>query len=409
MIKQFSIQKQIAAYWSVLLRFAVCLLFFMMLLTHIHAANSLKLVNLRTIGDDTYTRIIAVFDAKPNFYLQIFDTPARLIINLPIVDFSTQDLSSREQNILSGMVSNVHYGFYDVQSSHIILTSKTDFTVEKSIVQKLDNGLWQLLVDISQSTRKKFDETLKKQRQLNDDVKIQLNPKRRFRVVLDPGHGGIDSGAQGVTGILEKDITLAFARTLRDELKKDSNIDITLTRDSNVFLRLRERVKKAQKFGADLFISIHADTIDVRSLRGATVYTISDKASDEIAKSLAESENKADLLDGFSVEEIPEITDILLDLAQRETHTFSVNFADRVILNLSKSNINLINNPHRYADFQVLKAPDIPSVLIEIGYLSNKEDEKLLNNPEWRKQMAISIAHSIRQFAKYRQEIMQYL
>lgn len=147
----------------------------------------------------------------------------------------------------------------------------------------------------------------------------------------------------------------------------------------------------------------------MHSLRGATIYTISDKASDAIAKSLAESENKVDLLDGLPAEESLEVTDILMDLTRRETHTFSVNFANSVISNLSKSNINLINNPHRYADFQVLKAPDVPSVLIEIGYLSNKEDEKLLNNPQWRKQMAASIAHSIHQFSEYRQKIMQPL
>ncbi len=170
-----------------------------------------------------------------------------------------------------------------------------------------------------------------------------------------------------------------------------------------------KELKKAQELNADLFISIHADTINLHSLRGATVYTISDKASDAIAKSLAENANKVDLLDGLPADKTLEVTDILLDLTRRETHAFSVNFADSVVSNLSKNNINLINNPHRYADFQVLRAPDVPSVLIEIGYLSNKEDEELLNNPQWRKKMALSIAHSIRQFAEYRQKIMQPL
>lgn len=234
-------------------------------------------------------------------------------------------------------------------------------------------------------------------------------PTRNFRVILDPGHGGIDGGARGITGILEKDVTLAFARVLRDELRKDSHITVALTRNSDVFLRLSERVKKAQEFGADLFISIHADTINTHSLRGATVYTISDKASDAIAKSLAENENKVDLLDGLPADESHEVTDILIDLTRRETHAFSVNFANSVVSSLSKNNINLINNPHRYADFQVLRASDIPSVLIEIGYLSNKEDEELLNKPQWRKHMAHSIAHSIRQFAEYRQKVMQPL
>nr|CBI82258.1 N-acetylmuramoyl-l-alanine amidase [Bartonella schoenbuchensis R1] len=376
--------------------------------TYIQGADALKLINLRTIGDNTSTRIIAVFNAEPNFHLQISDNSSRLVIKLPLVDFSTQNISSNKQNILSSMLSDVHYSSSDTQTSYITLTSKTSFIIENSTVQKLENGLWQLLIDITQNTQKKLNEISTKQQKVDQNIKKQSNPKHHFHVVLDPGHGGIDSGAQGITGILEKNITLAFARALQDELEKDSDINVTLTRDCDVFLRLSERVKKAQNFNADLFISIHADSINIPSLRGATVYTLSDKASDAIAKTLAEIENNADLLDGLPAEESHEVTDILIDLARRETHILSLNFADLIILNLSNNNINLIKNPHRYADFQVLKAPDVPSVLIEIGYLSNKEDEKLLNNSQWRNQIVVSLAHSIRQFAQYRKEIMQF-
>ncbi|WP_455481333.1 N-acetylmuramoyl-L-alanine amidase [Bartonella sp. B12(2025)] len=407
MIRGFFTKKLKVTFWNVFLYIPCCLLFFLIFQTNIHAEDALQLVNLRTIGDSAHTRIIAVFDAKPDVRLQILDKPARLVINLPT--FSAQNISLKKQNILSSMLSDVYYGFSDIRTSRIILTSKIAFVVEKSIVQKLDNGLWQLLIDISKSTQEKFYELFEKQQKDTLNTKVQRVPAHNFRVVLDPGHGGIDGGARGITGILEKDVTLAFARVLRDELKKDSHITVALTRDSNIFLRLSERVKKAQDFGADLFISIHADTINIHSLRGATVYTLSDKASDAIAKSLAENENKVDLLDGLPAEESLEVIDILFDLTRRETHAFSVNFANSVVSNLSKSNINLINNPHRYANFQVLRASDIPSVLIEIGYLSNKEDEKLLNNPKWRKQMATSIAHSIRQFADYRQKITQPL
>ncbi|ENN94645.1 N-acetylmuramoyl-L-alanine amidase [Bartonella vinsonii subsp. berkhoffii str. Tweed] len=408
MIKRIFTPKLKITYCDVILFVPYFLLFFLVFQTNIQAADALKLVNLRTIGDDTHTRIIAVFNAKPNVRLQIFDKPARLVINLPIVDFSSQN-TSKKQKSLSSMLLDVRYSFSDIQTSRIILTSKVTFIVEKTTVQKLDNGLWQLLVDISKSTQEKFNELFEKQQKTYFNAQQNLMPTRNFRVILDPGHGGIDGGARGITGILEKDVTLAFARVLRDELRKDSHITVALTRNSDVFLRLSERVKKAQEFGADLFISIHADTINTHSLRGATVYTISDKASDAIAKSLAENENKVDLLDGLPADESHEVTDILIDLTRRETHAFSVNFANSVVSSLSKNNINLINNPHRYADFQVLRASDIPSVLIEIGYLSNKEDEELLNKPQWRKHMAHSIAHSIRQFAEYRQKVMQPL
>ncbi|UNF29874.1 N-acetylmuramoyl-L-alanine amidase family protein [Bartonella krasnovii] len=409
MIRFSLTQKLKTAYWDIIVQFIYFLLFFLLCQANVHAADPLRLINFRAIGDSAHTRIIALFNSKPNIRLQILDRPARLVINLPTIDFSMQNMSFKKQNALSVMLSDVRYAFSDIQTSRIILTSKTVFVVEKSIVKKLDNGLWQLLVDIRKSTQEKFDKILKNQQRSNFDAKLPLIPVQNFRVVLDPGHGGIDGGARGVTGVLEKDVTLDFARALQEELQKDPHISVILTRDSNVFLRLSERVKKAQEFGADLFISIHADTIDVHSLRGATVYTISDKASDAIAKSLAESENKVDLLDGLPADETLEVTDILMDLTRRETHTFSVNFANSVISSLSKSHINLINNPHRYANFQVLRASDIPSVLIEIGYLSNKEDEKLLNDPHWRKQMALSIAHSIRQFAEYRQKMVQPL
>ncbi|WP_375679103.1 MULTISPECIES: N-acetylmuramoyl-L-alanine amidase [unclassified Bartonella] len=409
MIRVFFTKKLKTAYGDVIVLVTYFLLSFLLLQTSVQAADPLRLINFRTIGDSVHTRIIAVFNSKPNVRLQILDRPARLVINLPTIDFSMQNTPLKKRSTLSVMLSDVRYAFSDIQTSRIILTSKTAFVVEKNVVKKLNNGLWQLLIDIRKSTQEKFDEILKKQQRSNFDTKTQLMPAYNFRVVLDPGHGGIDGGARGVTGILEKDVTLDFARALRDELQKDSHITVALTRDSNIFLRLSERVKKAQEFDADLFISIHADTIDLHSLRGATVYTISDKASDAIAKSLAENENKVDLLDGLPADETLEVTDILMDLTRRETHTFSVNFANSVISSLSKNHINLINNPHRYANFQVLRASDIPSVLIEIGYLSNKEDEKLLNDPHWRKQMAASIAHSIRQFADYRQKMIQPL
>ncbi|WP_375636112.1 MULTISPECIES: N-acetylmuramoyl-L-alanine amidase [unclassified Bartonella] len=409
MIRVFFTKKLKTAYGNVIVLVTYFLLLFLLFQTSVQAADPLRLINFRTIGDSVHTRIIAVFNSKPNVRLQILDRPARLVINLPTIDFSMQNTPLKKQNTLSVMLSDVRYAFSDIQTSRIILTSKTAFVIEKSVVKKLNNDLWQLLIDIRKTTLEKFDEILKKQQKTNFDTKTQLMPAYNFRVVLDPGHGGIDGGARGVTGVLEKDVTLDFARALRDELQKDSHITVALTRDSNIFLRLSERVKKAQELDADLFISIHADTIDLHSLRGATVYTISDKASDAIAKSLAENENKVDLLDGLPADETLEVTDILMDLTRRETHTFSVNFANSVISSLSKNHINLINNPHRYANFQVLRASDIPSVLIEIGYLSNKEDEKLLNDPHWRKQMAASIAHSIRQFAHYRQKMIQPL
>ncbi|ALE03797.1 N-acetylmuramoyl-L-alanine amidase family protein [Bartonella ancashensis] len=400
------------SYLSIIQHFIHFLLFFLMYQVSVQAADSFGLVSLRAIGDNTNVRIIAAFSSEPRFHLQILDKPARLIINLPLMKKNT---FIKEENVLPAMLFDMSYIFSNVRESRVIVTSKAAFSVKKSVVQKLHENLWQVLIDITQTTQQQFNAALQEQnaasqgqKQVGNITKKQPDFGNHFRVVLDPGHGGIDSGAKGVTGVLEKDVTLAFARAVRDALKKYNNINVILTRDSDVFLRLKERVQKAQRFNADLFVSIHADTINTPFLRGSTVYTLSDKASDAMAKTLAESENKVDLLGGFPTEEFSEVTDILIDLARRETHTFSINFADRIILNLSQDDIHLINNPHRYADFQVLKAPDVPSVLIEIGYLSNEEDEKLLNDSEWRKKMASSIARSIYQFSLHHQEIISF-
>lgn len=364
------------------------------------ADRPLELINIRAVGDNTRTRLIAVFSANPAYSTQFFDRPNRLVINLPTVDFSSQTQPPQKL----GMVSDLRYGQSGPNTSRIILTTTVPFSVENDKIEQLDSGLWQLVIDITKDSRENFQQLLKRQNenQTTSSETAKVLTQKPFRVVIDAGHGGIDSGAEGIGGTLEKEVTLTFARTLRDELEKNAALQVYLTRDSDVFLRLNERVQKARNLGADLFISIHADTINMNAMRGATIYTISDQASDGLAKALAERENKADLLDGLPADESPEVADILIDLARRETLSFSVNFADRVVASFVQSDVNLIKNPHRYAGFQVLKAPDIPSVLIEIGYLSNKEDEKLIANPIWRKKAASSIAFAVEEFANYR-------
>ena len=201
---------------------------------------------------------------------------------------------------------------------------------------------------------------------------------QRFTVVIDPGHGGIDGGAEGLNGTIEKNVTLAFATELRDKLAAIGKYDVFMTRDTDEFLRLDDRVRIARQHEADLFISIHADTISVKGIRGATVYTVSDKASDAEAQALADRENLSDQLAGMEIKnENKEVTDILIDLIRRETHSFSMSFAHTLVGQLSTS-VGLINNPHRSAGFKVLKAPDVPSVLVELGYLSNAKDEAQL-------------------------------
>jgi N-acetylmuramoyl-L-alanine amidase len=219
-------------------------------------------------------------------------------------------------------------------------------------------------------------------------------------VVIDPGHGGIDPGAKGRSGTIEKDITLEFSERLREMLGKNSGFRLEMTRDKDVFLRLDERVRIARQYEADLLISVHADTIRFKDIRGATVYTISDKASDSLAQEIADGENKADEIAGMTIaDEAEGVADILIDLARRETQTLSIGVAQKVVSSL-KGEVELINNPHRFAGFRVLRAPDVPSILLELGYLSNPQDEALLKNDSWRDNVAEKLAEAVEAYAK---------
>lgn len=221
-----------------------------------------------------------------------------------------------------------------------------------------------------------------------------------YTVVLDPGHGGRDGGAVGRMGTREKAVTLRFARVLAEELRA-AGVAVHLTRDADVSMRLSERVAFARERGADLFVSLHADSIRHRKLRGASVYTLSDKATDALAASLAEGEARSDVLAGFEGEmsDDEDVADILIDLMRRETEMFSEGFAQLAVAELSAAT-RTIRNPHRSANFRVLRAPDVPSVLVELGYLSNRADEALLNDAKWVANTARALGKAITAHAR---------
>ena len=222
---------------------------------------------------------------------------------------------------------------------------------------------------------------------------------RVLKVVLDAGHGGVDKGAVSKSGTLEKEINLAMALALRDALQARGDVEVTLTRDDDTFIPLEERAAIGRRERADLFISIHADSIRYADLRGATVYTLSETASDELSREIAASENAADRFAGEEWQrDEPTVFDILLDLTRRETVSFSEHFASSLVRDLRREDIRLINRPKRSAGFKVLTAPDVPSVLVELGFLSNREDEKLLTDAAWRKDTAAAIARAVMDF-----------
>ena len=357
-------------------------------------------------GDAVKTRVVVNFDEEPEPRWFLLRSPHRLVIDLPKTKFA---LDPRELKA-RGLVSNVRYGDINEKTSRLILESKGPVLIERlDILPNEGDKTYRLVADLQAASQKAFEEALTVQSETTGATRSTPKDERpappterdgkRFTIVIDPGHGGVDGGAAGPGGTIEKDLTLTFSKELRDMLRADGRYTVFLTRETDEFLRLDDRVRIARGHEADLFVSIHADTIRLKGIRGATVYTVSEKASDAEAQALADRENLADQLGGIKVEEEDHaVADILVDLIKRETHSFSMRFARSLVGELSTS-VGLINNPHRFAGFRVLKAPDVPSVLLELGYLSNAKDEQQLQDAEWRRKAAASIFKAIEIFA----------
>ncbi|MET0269988.1 MAG: N-acetylmuramoyl-L-alanine amidase [Sphingomonas sp.] len=225
---------------------------------------------------------------------------------------------------------------------------------------------------------------------------IDARGRNRPLVVIDAGHGGHDPGAPGVDGRRrEKEVTLQIARAVRDELRKSGRVRVALTRDDDRFLILGERREIARRLKADLFISIHADSAPNPAARGATIYTLSEVASDRVAAQLAARENRADILNGVNLGgETNEVSSILLDLAQRETMNVSAAFAALLQREMSPT-VPFRTEFHRFAGLVVLKAPDVPSVLLETGYMSNVEDEAKLFSRDYQQDIAVGVRRAV--------------
>lgn len=360
----------------------------------------------RIIGDEARTRIVMDFNDEPEFEVHYLDGPARIIVDFPAVGFSfpTKDLAP------TGLFSDIRFGSMGEGSARLVLTAKKPVQVAIAETKVEDGGkVHRFVLDTEIATKQKFADLLKNQNwqalappttaSITSDVVPKSGRQSDFVIAVDAGHGGIDAGAKGgVTGTDEKVITLTFAKQLMDRLNKIAGIKAFLTRDDDTFLALSERVTLARQQNANLFISVHADTLKQKGIRGATVYTISDRASDRMAQDLAERENLSDQIAGVAQQHAqPEVADILLDLTRRETQAFSVTLAENIV-NSFEGQVGLINNPHRYAGFQVLRAHDVPSVLLELGFLSNPEDEKLLLDEKWREKVADALAVAVTRY-----------
>ncbi|MBS0235202.1 MAG: N-acetylmuramoyl-L-alanine amidase [Proteobacteria bacterium] len=335
--------------------------------------------------------------------------PYRVVIDLPDLAFRLDPAAGQKG---AGLVSAFRYGLFAAHKSRIVIDTRGPVKIHSANMLRLKgSSAVKLAIQLMPTDSASFGAgtgagTREAAFEPDADNEPPGNAEEEHKtharpvVVIDPGHGGIDPGAIGANSVNEKTIVLAIALQLRDVLQKTGLYDVKMTRSQDVFVSLDNRLKFSRKNGADLFISLHADSIEEKvasNVRGATIYTLSSKASDRQAQIMAEKENASDLLAG--IENIDEGSDdqvksILIDLMKRETSNFSADFSQVLVKRLGKS-IAMSRVPRRSAAFKVLKQTDAPSVLVELGYISNRADEEQMLTSEWQSKVASAIAGAV--------------
>ncbi|SHO65688.1 N-acetylmuramoyl-L-alanine amidase [Pseudoxanthobacter soli DSM 19599] len=359
-------------------------------------------VGARIAGDGERTRLVLDLSAPVRLGAFPLADPARVVVDLPEMRF---DLPAGTGEEGRGLIARWRYGLIAPGKSRIVIDTTGPVAIDKSFVLAPEDGQpARLVVDLVKTSEKAFAAAVARARAERPSSHAEgggapvVASAALPVIVLDPGHGGIDTGAISPSGVKEKDITLPFARRLKEKLDASGRFLVMLTRDDDTFLSLGRRVEIARGHAAALFISIHADSAPQDYVRGATVYTVSDRASDAEAAAVAALENKSDIIAGVDLPETSDIvTDILVDLARRETRNFSHRFSGELVADLGKAT-HLTVNPQRAAGFMVLRAHDVPSVLVELGYLTNAEDTADLTNPAWREKTTDAMVDAIDAF-----------
>jgi N-acetylmuramoyl-L-alanine amidase len=371
--------------------------------------------DVRLAGDDKQTRFILDLDQPISVHAFPLADPYRVVVDMPQVTFQ---LPTGIGSTGRGLIKAFRYGLVMPGGSRIVFDLAGPARISNASILEAANGQPpRLVLELEQVDRTAFVQSLARESRPELRPAIEAPPSSaapakpeepvappspadtRPVVVIDPGHGGPDNGTQW-DGASEKTLVLAFALALRERIEKSGKYNVVMTRTDDTFIPLDDRVKFARNHSAALFVSIHADALPRHEgdAQGASIYTLSDQASDAEAERLAEAENKADAIGGVNLTEAPtDVADILIDLAQRETRTFSNRFA-RLLMGDMKTVTRMHKNPLKSAGFRVLKAPDVPSVLVELGYVSNKDDLEHLLSDTWRSRTVGAVAHAIDTF-----------
>ncbi len=368
------------------------------------------MLGARIVGDDSRVRFVADLSKTVEATVFTLADPDRIVVDLPEVRFALPELAGTTGR---GLISAFRYGLISPGKSRIVIDLTGPTLIDKTFVlDPADGQPARLVIDAVPTTEAKFLAATRqyKEEQLASVEQAAPDPAAATAehgnkpiIVVDPGHGGIDTGAHGGGGVLEKDVTLAFGKTLGKLLEATGRYRVIYTRQDDFYISLGERVAIARRNNADLFVSIHANSFPGDSVRGAIVYTASDKASDKMAAALANTENELDALAGVDVNaaDSGDVMSILNDLTLRETRNFGVVFARNLVKELGKST-RLFKVPHQEAAFKVLEAPDVPSALVELGYLTNPNDAKLMVTEAWQDKTAGSMVNAIDDYFRTR-------
>ncbi|MDR2901938.1 MAG: N-acetylmuramoyl-L-alanine amidase [Lactobacillales bacterium] len=379
--------------------FLLSIFFFSLWGAHTAVSGEVQNIRLSQYQPKTVRMVIDLSD-KVDASVFRLSNPSRLVIDLKKTSFSKQ---VRQKPLpTAGFISGVRLGNPSADIARVVLDLPQISLTESHFLlpPQGGNAHWRFVMDISSDI-----DMDNKMVNITPPPEIEkptlkpFDPKTKKVVMLDPGHGGVDPGAVSRNGNYEKDLTLKMAKEAKTLLEKEG-YKVVLTRDRDVAVSLRGRIEKAHAANADLFISIHADSALNKNARGLSVYTISETASDKEAAALAERENKSDIILGMDLTGYqPEVGNILIDLAKREMMDKSAIYATYLVREMKKA-VKLVPNAHRFAGFVVLKSPNIPSVLLEMGYLSNKEEERLLQKKSYREDLAKALVVAVNNYFK---------
>jgi N-acetylmuramoyl-L-alanine amidase len=366
------------------------------------AADSFPVAtDVRLGGDESLTRFVMDLSRKIDLRAFTLADPYRVVLDIPQVTFR---LPPKTGEAGRGLIKAFRYGLVMQGGSRVVFDLAKPARVEKAFVIDAAAGApARLVLELVATDRQSFLHRVAVDNAASRaDLPRAAGPAGKSAdprplVVLDPGHGGLDTGTKGPHGEEEKNIVLDFAKRLRDRLDTGGKYRVLMTRSDDTFVPLADRVRIARDAGASLFVSIHADSLPRREgdAQGASVYTLSETATDSDSAKLAEKENRADVIAGVDLKSEPDdVAGILIDLAERETKSHSVQFAHKLIGEM-KTATRLHKTPLKSAGFRVLRAPDVPSVLVELGYVSNREDLQSLLSDGWRNRTSASIAQAI--------------